>query len=680
MNIIRTISFLAAGMTAICAWGTPLSPQQALSRALSDSPARTRAAADAADFSLSLTRRVDSNAMVYLFHKPDGAFVVASADDTAPALLGYGSSAVADTDGDYPPAFLYWLDEQAREIAYAAANGRLLRETQRPERDPIAPLCSTTWDQGDPYNAKCPEYNGMRAYTGCSATSTAQVMKYHNWPAVGVGSHSYTWQDREFSIDFAQTPFDWANMPDQFNYFIQPDDQVDAVSTLMMAVGYSLNMMYGTSGSGAYSTDIAPALTSYFKYDKGMRFLYRDFYSLAEWEEIVYNSLRDFGPVIYNGQSNAGGHSFVCDGYDTDGYFHINWGWGGMSDGFFRLNALDPYNQGAGGSGDGSGFNFMQDIICDIRPDFDGTSTFNLSLICNDGIEMTASRSAKTVTVSNGGYNPGPGTFATGLVGLQCEPIDQFERPTGEETLHLLDSFTDLPPRYGFRNLEYSTTGIPDGKYKVTLVYADSYDENGPEPVFKPVGHPSGSQGTYFLSIKNGKPGIYPRTLSLPTISFVEFPSSINADTPFSVKVTFADDMPAEYATSFAVCLIDDDFNLIGASQDVWVAIDEETGREVEFETSLVDYSSIEPGDYSILLTYPNSGNIFIPTYEAVQVNYKGNSSVATITDSVTTEAEWFNLQGLKVAVTSGNEMPTDLPAGIYIMSQGSITRKVTIR
>ncbi len=66
-----------------------------------------------------------------------------------------------------------------------------------------------------------------------------------------------------------------------------------------------------------------------------MKYLHRDYYSLAEWEEIIYNSLRDFGPVIYGGQAMIGGHSFVCDGYDTDGYFHFNWGWGGVSDGYF---------------------------------------------------------------------------------------------------------------------------------------------------------------------------------------------------------------------------------------------------------------------------------------------------------------------------------------------------------
>lgn len=32
-------------------------------------------------------------------------------------------------------------------------------------------------------------------------------------------------------------------------------------------------------------------------------------------------------PLSYGGQSSGGGHAFVCDGYDAQGFFHINWGW-----------------------------------------------------------------------------------------------------------------------------------------------------------------------------------------------------------------------------------------------------------------------------------------------------------------------------------------------------------------
>lgn len=66
-------------------------------------------------------------------------------------------------------------------------------------------------------------------------------------------------------------------------------------------------------------------------------------------------------PLIYDGQSTKdGGHAFVCDGYDANGLFHINWGWGGSSNGYFQLSVLDD-------NGDGIGFSEGQGAILHIR-------------------------------------------------------------------------------------------------------------------------------------------------------------------------------------------------------------------------------------------------------------------------------------------------------------------------
>ncbi len=64
-------------------------------------------------------------------------------------------------------------------------------------------------------------------------------------------------------------------------------------------------------------------------------------------------SLLPDAPILYGGQSTSVGHEFVCDGYDGNGYFHFNWGWGGMSDGYFILDALNPNSVGTGGGAGG---------------------------------------------------------------------------------------------------------------------------------------------------------------------------------------------------------------------------------------------------------------------------------------------------------------------------------------
>ena len=70
---------------------------------------------------------------------------------------------------------------------------------------------------------------------------------------------------------------------------------------------------------------------------------------------------------MYGGASDEGGHSFICDGYNSSDYFHFNWGWSGDGDGYFTLSNLNP---GSGGAGGGS-YNFSedQDVLIGIEPD-----------------------------------------------------------------------------------------------------------------------------------------------------------------------------------------------------------------------------------------------------------------------------------------------------------------------
>ena len=72
-------------------------------------------------------------------------------------------------------------------------------------------------------------------------------------------------------------------------------------------------------------------------------------------------------PIMYGGASSSGGHSFICDGYRSDNYFHFNWGWSGSNDGYYQLSKLKP---GSGGAGGGSyDFSQDQDVIIGIVPD-----------------------------------------------------------------------------------------------------------------------------------------------------------------------------------------------------------------------------------------------------------------------------------------------------------------------
>lgn len=310
-------------------------------------------------------------------------FVIVSGDDRTVDILGYADSGTFDQE-NVPDGLRYLLDGYAEQMAWLDA--RQVKRTaassaSSPARSPIAPLIASHWDQGAPYNNLCPEINGEKTVTGCVATSMAQLMYYHQWPA---GSSEavpgYTTSTAKIvQDDLVPTQFGWSSMTTTYS-----SDAVgtaaDEVAKLMKYCGWALNMDYGTDASSAYSEAIPDALKTYFGYDGGVRHAYRRCYSYMEWVDLIYSELANNRPVALGGQSMGGGHSFVCDGYDTDDYFHINWGWGGDSDGYFRLSLLNPNEQGIGGSSTLDGFSFSQGAVIGIQPPVDGNKDYCLSL------------------------------------------------------------------------------------------------------------------------------------------------------------------------------------------------------------------------------------------------------------------------------------------------------------
>lgn len=213
--------------------------------------------------------------------------------------------------------------------------------------------------------------------TGCVATSMAQVMKYHEWPAQATQDiPSYAWYNYDMPL-LTPVTFDWNNMLLDYSYGYT-DDETTAVATLMMYCGYSLNMDYGPE-SGTFTEAVAYALKAYFDYNNSTQYIHRNYYTYTNWINIIYNELNQGRPVVYGGSSSTGGHSFVCDGYQGEDYFHINWGWSGSCDGYFKLAALDPYMQGIGGSSSKDGYHFNQETIVGIQKPTDTGTVLDIA-------------------------------------------------------------------------------------------------------------------------------------------------------------------------------------------------------------------------------------------------------------------------------------------------------------
>lgn len=355
------ISLMALAMAAAPASARQLTPAEALSAALgtdSGAPAMFKASA-ASSIRLAYTVEADNFNSCYIFNRGiNNGFLVVAADDAVAPLLGYSETGAFDP-ANIPANMKDFLAGYTAEIRWASEHPDRVRSRKAsPERAAVAPICTTTWSQEEPYNLDCPVMGGSRAVTGCVATAMAQVMKAHNWPVKGTGSNSYSieYGGRTYNIssNFASHTYDWSNMIDAYpTAGSGTDTERAAVALLMSDCGVSVNMGYSPVASGANGNVASMALVNNFGYDKGMLQLYRTSYYLNEWNDLAYSEVAAGRPTLICGSNSEGGHAFVCDGYSKDDYFHINWGWNGMSDGYFLLSLLDPAQQGIGGSSDG---------------------------------------------------------------------------------------------------------------------------------------------------------------------------------------------------------------------------------------------------------------------------------------------------------------------------------------
>ncbi|MEG1916967.1 MAG: C10 family peptidase, partial [Muribaculaceae bacterium] len=377
------------------------------------------------------------NAFYYVFNRgANNGYIIVSGDDQTEEILGYSDSGSFDYS-NLPENMKWWLSTYEDQIK-ALLDGRISiakkntkNATASPTNSSVAPLLKTiAWNQDAPYNNLCPVMkNGERTVTGCVATAMAQIMYYHNWPEKGIGSVSYTTETNKFnlSVDFSKTTYQWSKMTPTYNSS-STDEANSAVATLMYHCGTASLMDYGDS-SGASQTNATNAFIDNFNYDKGIRYLYRDYYPREKWEEMLKTELDNNRPIMYGGYNSGSGHQFVCDGYDANNMFHINWGWGGVSNGYFKIAALDPSSQGIGGSS--SGYNSDQNMVFKIQkptsePEIIEYEIFSKGIISTNYSSATLGEKV-SFTVSelwNMGYGTFDGKFGVGLYNSDTNELE----------------------------------------------------------------------------------------------------------------------------------------------------------------------------------------------------------------------------------------------------------------
>ena len=318
----------------------------------------------------------DGSVDFYVFNiSPGKGFVIVAATDNVMPVLAYSS------ESNFSPDFTRmgvndWVKHVSGNIHNAVANQmpqsahvqglwQAYLNGQNPNNTKalsvVGPLLKTTWNQEPYYNILCPydTATAARAVTGCVATAMAQIMKYWAFPAQGTGSYSYDDVTPAFSnnygeqsANFGATTYNWAAMANNVTSNTSPAD------TLSYQCGVAVAMDYGTDaqdGSGAFVTqaEAGPgnpcaqmAYATYFSYNPNtMQGVKQASYNANDWLNLMRNELNSGRVIQYEGDDpTAGGHTWVCDGYDNTDLLHMNWGWGGSYDGYYA-----PSNLNAGG-------------------------------------------------------------------------------------------------------------------------------------------------------------------------------------------------------------------------------------------------------------------------------------------------------------------------------------------
>lgn len=318
--------------------------------------------------SLLYVGTVGTDTVYYVFGQADGGFAIISADDAVMPVLGFSHTSPAGEPLENK-MLMRQLDRYGQKISTvrqsgigSAANQRKwrARADSTPSVDTVpavdstqvvdtvvvidtvpiidtlitvGPLLTSVWEQRGYYNDSCP------TYCGCVAVAMAQVMRYHRWPETGRGWHKYVPSEtpsygQQFA-NFGATTYRWDLMPDKLG-FLNSAEEKAAVAQVLYHAGVAVDMSYTADGSGSYTCDVPYALAHYFRYSDSIAYVSYANYSNEQWLSIIRAEIDAGRPIIYSGATaHQEGHAWVVDGYNTDGYLHINWGWGGDYDGFF---------------------------------------------------------------------------------------------------------------------------------------------------------------------------------------------------------------------------------------------------------------------------------------------------------------------------------------------------------
>lgn len=320
----------------------------------------------------------------YAFNIKGGGFVIIAGEDRAPQVLGYSDKGYLDFN-NLPYGLQGLLNGYKSEMEYLrnyTADDLVPMPATFKATTGVEPLIKTTWGQEDPYDWQCPTKNGQYCVVGCVATAMAQVMYYWKYPEGSDAIARFYSSGYGYVSALPATTFDYSLMLNSYCHWdydnsqlvqdTYTDAQAQEVAKLSRYCGQAVEMQYSPDGSGAYTWDQLSAMINF-----GYRSTAQDVtksgsswwggggYTTTEWEALMKTELDAGRPILYSASDpSAGGHAFICDGYNSNNYFHFNYGWYGTCDGWYLSTALRMTHR----EGDQLNFSSGHEMLIGVEP------------------------------------------------------------------------------------------------------------------------------------------------------------------------------------------------------------------------------------------------------------------------------------------------------------------------
>lgn len=298
----------------------------------------------------------------YLYGNLEVGFVIVGRSENLPSpILAFSPSGRIKHDN---PTMRKLLESYAKEIK-AWNDGKMQLSTndsvyyQREKTISPPLLKKISWHQNKPYNNEMPSFDNKKKYlAGCAAIAIGQIMKYYEYPSQGMGKGSYTQTNDKgetysITVDYDSLQIDWTKIKDKH----EPQEtnrSLKNVSSLIYHCAVAAGAKFSANVTTGYVNPLVQALYKNFGYDTSIHDIRKNDMSGPELHQLFYREMEAKRPVLCCGLS----HFFVCDGF-ADDYIHINWGWGGAMDGYFKLSAL-------GAKADK--ITIFDDVIVNLRP------------------------------------------------------------------------------------------------------------------------------------------------------------------------------------------------------------------------------------------------------------------------------------------------------------------------